>query len=361
MRKYLLLLGVCTIQMAYGQEPAGYYNAANNLNGQLLRVALFNIIKGHTEQTYGALWTAFGTTDRKANGKVWDIYSDVPGGTPPYEYTFGINQCSGSFSNEGDCYNREHSWPRSYFNEQAPMNTDLFHIYPTDGVVNGKRDNDPYGLVDTTILFWQSENGSRSGVNRYPGYSGRVFEPLDSFKGDLARTYFYMSTRYYSQDGGWANWAMANGADLKQWTIDMLLEWHHKDPVSAKEIARNNAVYALQHNRNPFIDHPEYADCIWGTATCGTPVSIATVDASGKIRFYPNPASEKVVVDLSLVGISEKTTIDLVNVQGQPLYHKELGAKEQTTTISLHAYAKGIYWIKLSSATTVGYKKLVIR
>lgn len=360
MRKFLLFVSISCSHLAQGQAPSGYYDPANDLNGQPLRIALFNIIKGHSVQSYNSLWTAFETTDKKTNGKVWDIYSDVPGGTPPYEYTFGNDQC-GSYSNEGDCYNREHSWPKSYFNDQPPMNSDLFHIYPTDGEVNGKRDNDPYGVVDTTVSFWESENGSRSGTNTYPGYSGTVFEPLDSFKGDLARTYFYMSTRYYSQDGGWQNWAMANGADLKQWAADMLLQWHHMDPVSPKEIARNNAIYTLQQNRNPFIDHPEYADCIWGSATCGSPTAIATIDASDKIRLYPNPASELVTIDLSLTGVSGEAVLDLVTIQGQSLYHQELAVKAQAITLNLQAFSKGIYWIKISSSTAVGYKKLVIR
>ena len=360
MFKYLLFFSLTGIQLAHGQAPAGYYNAAANLNGQQLRVALFNIIKAHNVQPYNALWTAFETTDKKANGKVWDIYSDIPGGTPPYQYTFITDQCgSGGYDSEADCYNREHSWPRSYFNEQAPMNSDLFHIYPTDGMVNGKRDNDPYGLVDTTVTFWQSENGSRSGVNRYPGYSGTVFEPLDSFKGDLARTYFYMSTRYYSEDNGWQNWAMANGADLKQWTAAMLLEWHHLDPVSQKETNRNNAVFALQNNRNPFIDHPEFADCIWGNSSCGA-VAIAPAIKQSKLKIYPNPAVEQVIIEWPEEQAG-KASLVLLNIQGQQLFHKELITSQHSITISLKDYAKGIYWVRLATAGSTGYQKLVIR
>lgn len=359
MRKYLLwLLLVPACGVSFGQIPAGYYDPAQNLNGEPLRIALFNIIKGHTVQTYSSLWNAFNTTDRKANGKVWDIYSDIPGGTPPYEYSFGSDQC-GSYNNEGDCYNREHSWPKSYFNDQPPMNSDLFHIYPTDGMVNGKRDNNPYGEVDVSVLHWESENGSLSGANTYPGYSGTVFEPLDSFKGDLARTYFYMSTRYYAQDGGWQNWAMANGADLKPWAVAMLLEWHHMDPVSQKETERNNAIYALQHNRNPFIDHPEYADCIWGTGSCGSPTGIATTALPDVIRIYPNPAKEQVTIDLPQPGAD--AVLDICTISGQKVFRQVLSGKQARLTIALYAYTPGIYWIRVTSATSVGYKKLVIR
>jgi len=361
MRKYLLFFCLTSFSSVYGQIPTGYYTPAANLNGQQLRIALHNIIKAHTVQSYNTLWTSFETTDKKANGKVWDIYSDVPGGTPPYQYSFGSDQCgSGGYDSEGDCYNREHSWPRSYFNEQAPMNSDLFHIYPTDGMVNGKRDNDPYGLVDTTASFWQSENGSRSGANRYPGYSGTVFEPLDSFKGDLARSYFYMSTRYYSEDSGWQNWPMANGAELKSWTVAMLLEWHHMDPVSPKEIFRNNAVYAQQNNRNPFIDHPEFADCIWGSSACGT-VGITPVEAVDHIRLYPNPATEKVVIELPDIGWHGKAYLDVMSVQGTYLFHKDLPAGQHNITLDLQGFPKGIYWVRFAAAQRTGYRKLVIR
>ncbi|WP_118975889.1 endonuclease [Taibaiella koreensis] len=359
MHKYLLLLSLVCCQLSYGQAPTGYYDAAASLHGVPLKAALHNIIKNHNVISYNDLWTAYQTTDKKANGKVWDIYSDRPGGTPPYEYSFVSDQC-GNYTGEGQCYNREHSWPKTYFNDVPPMNSDLFHIYPTDGAVNGKRDNDPYGEVDAPS--WQSQNGSRSGPNNYPGYSGTAFEPIDSFKGDLARTYFYMSTRYYTEDNGWKDWAIADKADLKPWAIAMLLEWHHMDPVSQKEIDRNNAIYVLQHNRNPFIDNPDFADCIWGDASActTTPVSIASVDVSGKIRLYPNPATNQVRVDLSLLPPAETLALDLLNTQGQLLYHKDLN-KAGITTIDLSSYAKGLYWLRLHSARATGIKKLVIR
>jgi len=361
MKTYVLLLGLVGGGTAFAQAPQGYYDAAAGLNGQPLKAALHHIIKDHDALTYNQLWIAFTLTDKKANNKVWDIYSDIPGGTPPYEHTFNVDQCGSSINNEGDCYNREHSWPRSYFNEGAPMESDLFHIYPTDGYVNGKRADLPYGVVDTTQPFYQSLNGSRSGTNIYPGYSGTVFEPIDSFKGDLARSYFYMTTRYYGEDSGWDSWAMANGAELKQWAIDMLMDWHHNDPVSAKEIDRNNAIFDLQENRNPFIDYPEFADCIWGNATCSTTVSIASVNVSKKIKVYPNPAASAVTVDWSEVYPEERVAVDLMNIQGQLLYHKDINTKATSVTLDTRQFSGGIYWIRIQSGTMSGYSKVVLR
>ncbi len=243
------------------QPPAGYYNNAAGLTGTPLQAALHNIIKNHTAVNYTpGVWNAFYTTDVKANGKVWDMYSDIPGGTPVYEYVLGSDQC-GNASVEGDCYSREHSWPKSWFNELAPMVTDLFHIYPTDQYVNLRHSNYPYGEVGTPV--WTSTNSSKLGPCITPGYSGTVFEPRDEYKGDFARSYFYMSVRYYTEDAGWTGSPMVTGSQLNTWALTMMMRWDSLDPVSQKEINRNNAVYAIQMNRNPFIDHPEYVAAIW--------------------------------------------------------------------------------------------------
>ncbi len=250
-------------------QPAGYYAPASFLNGQPLRIALMQIIRSHTALTYTpGLWNAYHTTDVRPDGKLWDVYSDKPGATPAYEYTIGTNQCSGSSpSAEGGCYNREHTWPQSKFGSTAPMQTDLFIVYPTDYYVNSNRGDLPYGKVGSVSQTFT--NGSKIGSNIYPGApSGSCYEPIDSFKGDLARNYFYVSTCYRNDSSVFVTWEMATQVNLKGWTAQMLLDWHHNDPVSKKEIDRNNAVYALQGNRNPFIDHPEYADCIWGTGDC---------------------------------------------------------------------------------------------
>ncbi len=277
MKRFSVLLLI--LSSALAQIPPGYYDTAEGLNGDDLRLALHNIIDDHNVQSYSSLWTHFQSTDKKPNNKVWDMYSDVPGGTPPYEYTFGSDQC-GNYGGEGDCYNREHSWPKSWFNNTSPMNSDMFHLYPTDGYVNGMRSNYPFGEVSNAT--WTSQNGSKRGTMNAYGFSGTVFEPIDEYKGDFARTYFYMSTRYYTEDSGWDNNDMVDGADLKDWAVDMLLAWHEADPVSEKETDRNNAVYDIQNNRNPFIDYPEWADCVWGECGTGTgntpPVANAGAD-----------------------------------------------------------------------------------
>ena len=258
-RKIYLLLIVCILS---ADIPDGYYDTAEGLFGIELKSALHDIIDNHNSQSNSSLWTHFQSTDVKTNGKVWDMYSDIPDGTPPYEFTFVIDQC-GNYSQEGDCYNREHSWPSSWFNDDYPMKTDLFQIYPTDGYVNNRRANYPFGEVGTST--WVSENGSTVGYCSYPDCNGTVFEPIDEYKGDFARTYFYMSTRYFCEDSGWDENEMVDGAELKPWAVDMLLDWHENDPVSQKELDRNEDVYGIQGNRNPYIDHPEFSQRVWST------------------------------------------------------------------------------------------------
>jgi hypothetical protein len=137
-------------------------------------------------------------------------------------------------------------------------------MYPTDAWVNLKRANWPYGTVGSNVTFL-AENGGKLGQCTYPGCSGLVFEPIDAYKGDIARGYFYMLTRYMNEAVGWSNAPVLSGGEFLPWVENLLLEWHEQDPVSAKEVARNNTIYTnLQHNRNPYIDHPEWVAYIWG-------------------------------------------------------------------------------------------------
>jgi endonuclease I len=278
--------------------PPGYYDDAQGLDGEPLRLALHNIIDDHIPQSYSSLYGHFQSTDAKSDGTVWDMYSDVPGGTPPYIYNFtSADQC-GNYSGEGDCFNREHSWPKSWFNEGMPMNTDLFHIYATDGYVNGMRSNHPYGEVESTT--WTSQNGSQRGNMNSYNHNGTVFEPIDEYKGDFARTYFYMSTRYYTEDSGWDDNDMVNGSNLNDWAVDMLMDWHLQDSVSQKEIDRNNAVYAIQENRNPFIDHPEWVGCVWGECDSGV----------GNLPPIANAGPDQIVAENQLVTLDGSESYD---------------------------------------------------
>ncbi len=338
-KSLLTILLIILIAFVKAQPPAGYYNNASGKLGTQLQQALHDIIDNHTAISYAAIWTAFQTTDKKPNGKVWDMYSDIPGGTPPYEYTFISNQC-GNYSIEGDCYNREHSWPKSWFNDGNPMYTDLFHIVATDGYVNGRRSNYPYGEVGTAS--WTSLNGSKLGDCATPGYSGVVFEPRDEYKGDFARNYFYMATRYFNEDAGWPGSDMVTGSQFKPWARVMLLIWAQQDPVSQKEIDRNNAVFVIQHNRNPFIDHPEYANSIWGTNA-----GIFDEPAQVALQVYPNPVSGNCNITLPPEFNQQNNVFAVYSSTGLPVY-APITITGDRAIVNMEELPAGFYLIRLA-------------
>ena len=242
-------------------EPSGYYSSCENKNGASLLTALNGVMGDHTKVSYDGLWTLYKDSDTDAQGKIWDMYSTK-------RWTYNQQKC-GTYKNVGDCYNREHSFPKSWFNDASPMVSDAFHIYPTDGKVNGQRSNYPFGeCANGTSLG--TYNGvtalGKLGTSTFSGYSGKVFEPDDQYKGDFARSYFYMAAAYNTHISSWHSDMLAGNSypAFSNWAIQLLLKWHRQDPVSDKERNRNEAVYARQHNRNPFIDHPELAEYIWG-------------------------------------------------------------------------------------------------
>ncbi|HPG73131.1 MAG TPA: endonuclease [Bacteroidales bacterium] len=337
----------------FAQAPAGYYNSAQGLTGIALRAALHNIIDDHNSVSYNSLYTYFESTDKKNNNTVWDMYSDVPGANPPYTYMYNSSDECGNYNNEGDCFNREHSWPASWFNDSYPAYSDLFHLYPTDGYVNNRRSNHPFGEVGSAS--WTSQNGSKVGTSNYSGWTGvTVFEPIDEYKGDFARTYFYMSTRYYTEDASWpASYnSMVNRSNINPKPLEMLLQWHHSDPVSTKEINRNNAVYAIQGNRNPFIDNPEYADAIWDPN-----YQTSYFYSLNKTQVFPNPANDWVYVVTPQNYIT--IHIRILDTFGNTMFSNEYSNCNEIQ-IDISNYNKGCYCIMMHSDTEMFTEKIMI-
>ncbi len=305
----MILLFVSVV--VWAGEPTGYYNDAQGKTGEILKYALHDIIDNHKVISYNGLHSAYYDSDN-LNGKVWDIYSHNPNGSQYYEYTLGSKKC-GNYQGEGDCYNREHTFPQSWFGKKSPMVSDLVQVLPTDGYVNGRRSSFPYGEVKDPS--WTSMNGSKLGPNTTAGYSGTVFEPIDEYKGDVARIYFYMATRYYGEDNSWPGSAMVNGAEPKAWAVDLLMKWHVQDPVSKKETDRNDAIHDNQNNRNPFVDHPEYACLIWGNGDCGDIViepdtTTTTVDPTADVTINMGSSDYQLIVDY--------VNTNLTNTDGHP-------------------------------------------
>lgn len=339
-RLALLWSLLCVVAVLQAQIPAGYYSGAKGQKGKALKTALFNKIASHTQLSYKALWNAYKTTDVRADGKIWDMYSDntnyVPGGSAQ-----GAN-----YSKEGDSYNREHSFPKSWFNDATPMYTDLFHLYPTDGYVNNRRSNYPFG--ETEGETYTSHGGfSKLGKSTIAGYSGTVFEPNDEYKGDFARSYFYMATAYEDKIAGWHSDMLAGNSypAYADWALTMLLRWAQEDPVSQKEIDRNNAVYKLQGNRNPYIDYPGLEQYVWGAKT-STAFDPDNYDNT-PVDPTPDPKPDTVTVAAPIFSIpsgvvAKGTSITLsTETEGATLYYfvneGEMHTAYMSATIAVNA------------------------
>ncbi len=249
-----------------------YYNSVNGTGSSLLS-SLNNKIKLSSWVGYDNLKAAYAYTDVRADGKIYDLYSDVTNYVPGSNF-------AGSYTNPGDGYNREHVIPQSWWNKgTAKQGCDLFIVLPSDAKINGVRDNNPYGIT-TSGKVWKVTGDTfenRCGDSTNTSYvSGTVFEPFDNRKGDIARIYFYAVAAYLTGGEGYGavtNWTGGEGSSVFSSTgnngfvqnyLNLLLKWHKEDPVSQWEINRNNNVEDRQGNRNPFVDHPSWVDLIWG-------------------------------------------------------------------------------------------------
>lgn len=250
----VLVWGVCA------EVPSGYYNSLEGLSGTALKKAVKKIAtKNFKSISYGNdTWSVFYESDTHiVNGQLcwWDLYSpnNVPATGPSAPSSMNI----------------EHGVPNSWWGKtKNNAYKDLFHLGPSDSKANSSKGNYPLGIVSTaTFDNGVTKVGKPSNSNSYGGAT-YVYEPADYYKGDFARTYFYMFTIY--DDIAWTDswdWMYDTSSDmlLRPWAYDMLLSWAKNDPVSQKEIDRNEVISKHQLNRNPFIDCPGLADHIWGS------------------------------------------------------------------------------------------------
>ena len=276
-----------------------YYVSIDGKSGKTLFDAVQKVTKeGYTSLGYDGLWGAFKTTDKKSNGKVWDMYSDC-------SWTFGSDQC-GSYSSECDCYNREHSIPKSWFGgSTSGPGCDIFHLVPTDGKVNGMRSNYAFGEVSSASYTYDgAKKGSAKSITIIGGNtiagnagttiscSGTVFEPRDEYKGDFARGYMGSLLKWAGDksfttgDGSkiFTTTFSSGSFGLTKYGVALLMKWHRQDPVSQKEVDRNNGIQQTQGNRNPFIDYPYLAEFIWGEKA-GESINLNDLITSSDSRF----------------------------------------------------------------------------
>jgi len=342
MKTKLLLIALCTFCIGFSQVPAGYYNSATG-SGYTLKTQLKNIIDSDndglspefqsTDPGYSGLYTTYVASDSDSyyenNGSVLDMYSENPTGADDYEYTHFTDQDPGTGgTSEGEFYNREHIIPQSVFNQVTPQRSDAHFVVPSDKFVNGARGSFPFGRVETANLT--TTNGSKRGNNLNSGYSAgytaTVFEPIDEFKGDIARMHFYFATRYEDDVAGYS-YSMFNGTSdqvFDQTFLNILITWHNQDPVSTREMDRNNAIFGRQNNRNPFIDHPEYVEMIWSSTIDSEAPSVPTN------VMVSNETSNS--IDLSWTASTDNIAVTEYDVYVNSVFNKSTSSTTTTVT-----------------------------
>lgn len=410
MKKILLPIILISSYIS-AQAPAGYYDGTAGLTGYALKTKLHDIIsEKNVNWHYDGIQLFYAQTDldkyydHDATNTEYllDIYSEIPTGPDAYEYV--ISQLGGG-SAEGSGYNKEHMMPQSTFTtiwyeankkktiSDYPMFSDLNFIIPVDARINQLRNNYPYGIAGTTnyYTFTNTSKISKSAIPNYP-YAGRVYEPIDEFKGDVARSLLYFAVRYEGKLGSF-NTAYSTSANINPTTdqcpldgteeraidlpyIEMLKQWNAADPVSQREIDRNNAIYAIQNNRNPFIDHPEWVNMIWSetpdTIAPAAPGSLTSTQQNAYFvnltwaaspetdvlgyRIYMNGATTPVATtkntSISIDHLDPSTTYSFtVTAYDKGYLESPVSNTVTTSTIASDAYAKDLIITKYISGT----------
>ena len=306
-RLILIVAAICMLPMYLIAEeiPEGYYDNANGKKDAELKTALSLICRGGERYKYGTneyhtsskpgqwekgdleaygTWQAFPVTDGREDGSVWDMYSN------------SVRYYPNKRGESGCAMDIEHCLPKSWWGgtyknaDTAVIYRDLFNLNPSDKQANSNKSNYAPGHVKKGDKF---DNGSfRMDSKNKSQYGYICFEPAPEYRGDFARTYFYMATTY--EDADWTSYPDYINSDtylMFSTTIQqVLLDWHREDPVSDKEICRADQITSIQHNRNPFIDYPELVEYIWGNKK-GQTVDLSSLTCTYGTGVCPEPAT----------------------------------------------------------------------
>lgn len=298
MKKHIICIFIlcCGVNASFAAIPENYYASIVGKKGANLLSTLHSIIDNHTVIPYSSLEDYYPHIDFFYNAELekdtlWDIYSTC---------TFTMDHANRQQSDFCHGWNKEHTVCQSWFGN-GDMVSDLFQVLPTDARVNNLRSNWPYGETDTRndkVTKGVKALGHLGGSS-FPGYTniGTVYEPDDQYKGDIARIYFYMVARYLDESLNASNGStmftyVQNTTGLTDYSVALLMKWHRQDPVSQKEINRNDSVYQFQFNRNPFVDYPYLAEYIWGEKT-NTNLNMMDVISCYDFDFTPGESSGK--------------------------------------------------------------------
>ena len=336
-----------TFDQVNSTAPNGYYDPIDGLADAALVQAIQDIIADPSvvrSQTYSDVIDILKEADQHPlnSNQVWLLYTEQP--RPKLDF-----QTSGGSS--VGLWNREHTYPRSrggFDDIEADEIADGIDVWVTTKADSLRHANsDGHGIRATD----GPENSSR-GNQDYGEYSGPSGN-LGSWKGDVARSIFFLTIRYNGLEvvaGDPDNSTVGELGDL-----DILLDWHRNDPPDDYEMNRNNVVYEWQFNRNPFIDEPDLAEYIWGTNIGDTWMnSLSVADAAlAQIKLYPNPSQGQFVIAAG----DQEGQLDIYNSLGQQMHSQ---AFEGTTEVDA-ALSSGMYMIRLETANGVTTRRLLVR
>ena len=370
MKKILSLFTlILLVQWTFAVDPstnlATYYanidGKATDSNDNLRKTLCTIISNGYTTIGYSSLPNSVYAASRNPsdfyNGSgssktMEDIYSSYP---------YNSSQDGSSATTCGTGWNKEHTVPQSWFGKASPMVSDAHHVFPTDIRMNSCRSNYPYG-ENNASKYCSSYGYGHLGTSTFSGYTGQVFDPGSKedcggncYRGDLARVYFYMATRYrttnFTNGTGGTSFTYTNGvADLTDYMKKLMLKWHREDPVSEKELIRNNAIYAHQGNRNPFVDYPCLAEYIWGDKK-GEAVSLSSL-ISGYVGVGTDCCSSEPTLTVS----SSSVTISPIATSSSTTQTFTVTGANLTGSISITKNSGSSSYITVSpTSITSGY------
>lgn len=324
------------------QIPDGYYNSAQNLTGEYLKTALYETIKGHTEFPYTAT-----STD------VWDILKETDRDTANSDNVIllysGWSVDAAQEYNNGNGWTREQVWAKSHgdFNTGKGAGTDVHHVRPVDLSVNSARQNKDFDVGGSLYTDGDGPTQCYSDADSW--------EPRDAVKGDVARMLFYMAVRYEGENGE-PDLEMVDEVNTAQYTeqgkgfhgkLSTLLEWHITDPVDSFEFRRNEVIFSYQNNRNPFIDHPEFAEKIWTTTGSDG------IEARA-FKIFPNPACDYICIEWAS---NQPAKGLLLSADGNVIMDFPVSG---TTRLTIPDRASGIYFLRINTQNNIFTEKVIL-
>lgn len=382
MKKIYTLFSLQLLITSVFAGPGTYYSGLDSsLNcNSFLNALASKLNTGVTILNYGDVDGYYNRTDLKpaetgGGFVIVDRYSsDIPTGTDSCNFKYITDFCSsgGTASVQCVCFNKEHTFPSSFFDDSLPMRSDMHFVWPADSKVNGQKSNFPLGYVrpssPTPFISYNGSKVGRPDITKNNGYWGvadttdnnnntnynKVFEPADAFKGDFARAYLYVAARYHLRMGSWENLVLngngvisnTNFTHFEPWIIKILVEWHNADLPDGFEKRRNDSVFAIQGNRNPFIDYPHWVEKCFGTQGNFNACNATYVNKNEAITIdlFPNPTTSSIYFKSPTLETYYITVSDLT---GKVLIEDRFTDNEYKLNLGL--LFKGLYFISIKS------------